>query len=130
MSKITLPLLQVSIERDEETITTQVPEHEIPILKVVHGPDSISVSDDDTGEEIELDESADSEWRRLQRKYRRINAPDLVLRAFPVGVDALKPAGFKPGRDGKSTEPAQSAARVRPAVKKGAKSTEKKADAK
>ena len=133
MSTITLPLLLVTIERGDDTVTTQVPEHEIPILKVVHGEEAVTVEDEDTGEEIELDEGADSEFRRLQRKYRRINAPDLVTRAFPMGSSALKPAGFKSGGDGKSSAPAQSAARVRPPAKKSdAKKADdgKKADAK
>lgn len=130
MSTITLPLLLVAIDRGDETVTTSVPEHEIPILKVVHGPDAVKVEGEDTGEEIELDDGADSEFRRLQRKYRRINAPDLVTRAFPMGSSALKPAGFKSGGDGKSSEPAQSAARVRPAKKAATKKAEAKADAK
>lgn len=133
MSDITLPLLLVSIDRGSEVIPTKVTEHEIPILKVVHGADSISVTEEDTGETIDLDENVDSEWRRLQRKYRRINAPDLVARAFPIGPDALKPAGFKSVRGGASAEPARAASRVRPPAKKAdAKKTDdgKKADAK
>lgn len=129
MSKITVPLLLVSIDRGEEVISTKVPEHEIPILKVVHGEDSISVAEEDTGEEIELDEGADSEFKRLQRKYRRINAPDLVTRAFPTGASALSHAGFKKGGD-KNSGPAQSASRVRPPAKKtDAKADKAKADA-
>ena len=126
MSTITLPLLLVSIDRGTEVITAKVPEHEIPVLKAVHGPDSISVTEEDTGEEIELDENLDSEWRRLQRKYRRINAPDLVVRAFPIGPHALKPAGFKSVRGGASSEPARAASRVRPPAKKAAET--KKSD--
>lgn len=117
MSKITLPLLLVEIDRNNGTvIPTKVPEHEIPILKVVHGASAVRVLEEDIGEEIELDVGADSEFRRLQRKYRRINAPDLVVRAFPMGSDQLKPAGFKAG--GGTDGPAQSASRVRPAAKK------------
>lgn len=118
MSKNILPLILVEIDRGEEVVTTKVTEHEIPILKVIHGPDSVTVADDDTGEEIELDEGAESEFRRLQRKYRRINAPDLVLRAYPNGSDSMKSAGFKSSRDGKVAGPAHSASRVRPPAKK------------
>jgi hypothetical protein len=129
---ITLPLLLVAIDRGDETVTTKVPEHEIPILKVVHGQDAVSVEDEETHEEIELDEGAESEFRRLQRKYRRINAPDLVVRAFPQGAKELSHAGFKTGRDGKSAEPPQSAARIRPpaskAAGKAAKSGQSNAD--
>lgn len=129
MSTIVLPLVLVTIDRGEEVITTKVPEHEIPILKVVHGDDAISVEDEETPEEIELDENADTEFKRLQRKYRRINAPDLVVRAFPTGSGELKHAGFKIGgrSSNASSGPAQSASRVRPPASKakgGAKSTE------
>lgn len=127
MSKITLPLLLVTIDRGDETVTTTVPEHEIPILKIVHGPDVVTVEDEDTGEEIELDAGADSEFLRLQRKYRRINAPDLVVRAYPTGAKELTSAGFKSG-GGKSDGPAQSAARTRPAAKKSSAKSDAKAD--
>lgn len=126
MATNTFPLLLVEIERaNGEIITTKVPEHEIPVLKVVHGESSVRVSDQQTDEEIELDVGADSEFRRLQRKYRRINAPDLVVRAYPMGPSQLKDAGFKSG--GKSEGPAQSAQRTRPARKarKPAKKAEK-----
>ncbi|MEN5115849.1 hypothetical protein ABE488_00730 [Luteimonas sp. TWI662] len=135
MSTIVLPLVLVTIDRGEEVITTKVPEHEIPILKVVHGDDAISVEDEETPEEIELDENADTEFKRLQRKYRRINAPDLVVRAFPTGPGELKHAGFKSGgRSSNATSgPAQSASRVRPPASKakgGAKPPEKQDDEK
>lgn len=125
MSNITLPLLLVEIERaNGEIITTEAPEHELDVLKVVHGESSVRVVDKDTGEEIELDAGADSEFRRLQRKYRRINAPDLVARAFPMGPGQLKDAGFKSGGDTKG--PAQSASRTRPKKKAPAKKAEAK----
>ena len=127
MTTITLPLLLVEIERaNGEVITTKVPEHELTVLKVVHGESSVRVADEGTDEEIELDAGADAEFRRLQRKDRRINAPDLVARAFPMGPGQLKDAGFKSGGDTKG--PAQSASRTRPAKK--ARKPEKKAEAK
>ncbi len=126
MTTITLPLLLVEIERaNGEVITTKVPEHELPVLKAVHGEGSVRVSDEGTDEEIELDAGADSEFRRLQRKYRRINTPDLVVRAYPMGPGQLKDAGFKSGGDTKG--PAQSASRTRPA-KKARKQPAKKAE--
>lgn len=130
MSTITLPLLLVEIDRSNGTIIpTKVPEHEIPILKVVHGASAVRVLEEDVGEEIELDVGADSEFRRLQRKYRRINAPDLVVRAFPMGAEQLRPAGFKSGSS--SEGPAQSAVRVHPSAKKpeSAKKSEPTKDA-
>ncbi len=119
---ITFPLHRVSIEtaRGNETLSTLVPLHEIRVLKAVHGPDKVHDLGE-TEDEIELHASADAEFARMQRKYRRINSPDPVLLAYPMGASVLKDGGFAMDRG--RTEAAPQAG-----IRKHAKP--KKADAK
>lgn len=92
MSLTAFPQVHVLIDRGSEVLNVHVPEHEVPILKLVHGAQAVQevgVSDDD----IVLDDNADAEFGRLQRKYRRINSPDPVAIAYPMGPTQL--SGFK-----------------------------------
>lgn len=67
MLKYIVPLIAVAIHRDmTTTIHTAVPEHEVPILKAIHGRDNV-YPNGPNGEASLLD--ADAEFDRLNRKY-------------------------------------------------------------
>ena len=106
---ITCKLVDVSIERGRDTITVDVPKHEIDVLRAVHGPSNVREGDL-SGEVLELSDSADAEFHRLQNKYRRVNAPDAVRVAYPLGAKALEEFGFSLGRGIREDAP-QSAVR-------------------
>lgn len=93
MSSIKCPVHAVEVERGRETIVVEVPEHEVEVLRATHGPGNVRIVQKDVGE-AELDASADLEFTRLQRRYRRVNAPDPVLMAFRDGVRGLERHGF------------------------------------
>lgn len=105
-------LHDVQIDRGSTVLTTEVPEHEIEVLRVVHGRDAVIDlgASDDT---IELNTGADAEWSRLQRRYHRVNAPDPVARAHPAGPRDLERFGFELGRAGEAA-PAQSSVKKHP----------------
>jgi hypothetical protein len=69
MSKVTIPLIQVLIRRDANTITpVAVPPYELPLLRVMHGKEHITdITSADGAGQIEV-ESTD-EYRRLSAKY-------------------------------------------------------------
>lgn len=78
----------VEIDRGKDTLVTQVPEHEVEVLRVVHGPANIRVIEDDT-DMLDMDASGEGEILRLQNVYKRVNAPDPVRIAFPGGARDL-----------------------------------------
>lgn len=115
------PLINATIERGHDKIGVQVPEHEIDVLKAVHGPTNV-IEGDPADDEIELSTSADDEYQRLQRKYKRINGPDPVGIAYKTGPAGLKEHGFDLSR---GTREAAPQAGVRNHKKPKAKADEK-----
>lgn len=91
---LTFPLHLVLIDQGATVLATTVPEHEIALLKVVHGEANVKGQGPYDDDEIELSISAEAEWARLSRKYRRINTPDMVPIAFRVGPRQLEEFGF------------------------------------
>ena len=121
MSKRAFVLHNVQIDRGSTVLVSEVPEHEIEVLRAVHGRDAVQ----DMGEvedDIELNIGADAEWTRLQRCYHRANAPDPVARAYPAGSRELERFGFELGRANEAA-PAQSSfvKHPKPKVDKGKK---------
>lgn len=101
---LTARLVAVRVERGREVIALDVPKHEVDVLRAVHGPANVhegAVTD----EEMVLPVSADAEITRLQGKYKRINAPDPVLRAYPTGASALVAFGFELHRGAREEAP-------------------------
>lgn len=94
MSSITLSQVVVTVEYGNSALPTTVPEHEVPILKALHGSEAVKVvgkSDDD----IELPASAEAELARLARKYDRIgNNSNPVPTVFPM-PSLMEKFGFK-----------------------------------
>jgi hypothetical protein len=107
-----VPLVAVTIDRGTTVIATQVPEHEVDVLRAVHGVAEVQTQGD-TGDTMPLSKSADDEWARLTRKYKRINSPDPVSKAYRTGPAALEAFGFHMGRGASQSAP-QSGVRVHP----------------
>lgn len=121
---ITLPLHNVEIDRGTAVITVEVPEHEIRVLRAVHGVAEVQ-DKGESDDERDFDANADAEWDRLVRTYKRPNLPDAVQIAYPTGSGALKAAGFN--TDGSRSKEAPQAG-VRNHKKPSAKSKAAKAD--
>lgn len=119
---VEVKLQAVSILRGRETIAVEVPAHEVEVLRAVHGPANVRAGD--IVGAIDLDESADIELMRMQNKYKRINAADPVLAAFPGRARDLEREGFKLGRAASQAAPSALVKDRRPERK-----TEPKADA-
>lgn len=103
---ITVPLIEAHIERGHDKIVVHVPAHEIDVLKAVHGPANV-IAGKEVDDEIELSGSADDEYQRMQRKYKRINAPDPVhvALAHRGGQSALREYGFELNRGAREPAP-------------------------
>lgn len=101
---IEVPLHDVLIDRGTTVIAIPVPAHEIDVLRAVHGVAEVRDSGPN-GEDMTLDGSADAEWSRLVRKYKRLNAPDPVGIAYRSGPSALKAFGFELGRGASQAAP-------------------------
>ena len=106
METANLKLVNLDIDHGKNVLTVAVPEHEINVLRLVHGGDKVRRSEVQEGDTQDFDASADAEYDRLTRKYYRVNAPDLVRAAFPMGAAQLEQAGFVLGREGATKAPA------------------------
>ena len=122
-----LKLVCVAIQRDKEVVNVTVPEHEVRVLQAMHGLHNVKVVAelDPAVQSYDVDDSADAELARLDRKYQhqgqRANPVDV---AFPGrDRDALLASfGFKHGLA--VEEVPQSMTKVRTPAKK--KAAEKK----
>lgn len=112
--------VQLSSARGQDVISVQVPEHEIKVLRVIHGG-NVHVNGD-AGDSIDLPMSSADEYGRLQRKYRQPGSADPVRHAFPQGPQDLGRFGF----DARG----QAAVIPQSSVKNHRKPAPKKADAK
>ena len=117
MDSLTLKLLNLDIDRGRDVLTVAVPEHEMRVLRVVHGDDKVRRSAVQEGDEQDFDASADAEYDRLTRKYHRVNSADLVRIAYPNGALQLVDFGFVIGREGASKPPAALVKKNRPPSK-------------
>jgi hypothetical protein len=93
---------EVQIERNEVTkISATVYEHEVPILRQVHGEDRIKVLDT---YEVELvGFKVRDEFERLKRRYNNKQVGDVVVKAYPMGyLQLADELGIAPER---TTEP-------------------------
>lgn len=101
---IEVPLHDVLIDRGTTVIPVQIPAHEIDVLRAVHGVAEVQ-DKGPNGDDIALDVSADAEWARLTRKYKRLNTTDPVGIAHRTGPSALKVFGFELGRSSSQESP-------------------------
>ena len=119
--KVTLNLIDVLIDRGRDVLTVAVPEHEIRILRAVHGVDAVTEADEQEGDEDDFDTNANAEIARLVRKYRRVNSEDPVRIAYPGGADEISKFGFS--GTGKAEKASQSQAKKGVKAKKAAAKT-------
>ena len=87
---VTVGLVRAHVKRGEDTIVTDVPEHELDLLKASHGEGSVSV-DKGFNAETDLDDDAQAEHDRLVRKYTL----PVVQRVFPDVGSVAKASGMK-----------------------------------
>lgn len=117
-----LQLFCVQVTRNREVVNLTVPEHEIRVLQAMHTPGNVKkVAELDPDiESYDVDESAEAELARLDRKYKHNgqtrNPVDI---AFPQREFDLERYGFKAG--GELEEAPQSMTVVRKPESKKAK---------
>lgn len=90
---LSVKIVAATIDRGREVLHVYVPEHEVRVLRAVHGLKEVAVIDP-YFEDGELSASAEDEFQRLTRKYHRLNAPNPVLMAYPAGARDLEREGF------------------------------------
>ena len=108
---------------------------EIAVLRAVHGSANVRpLPQEEFPEEAEFNISADQEFGRMQKVYARINDPDRVLQAYPMGASMLQQFGFQLHRGEYTEAPASEqvdfAREERIAKGKAKKAAEKEAAAK
>lgn len=96
MDRLTFETVACLVDRGHNKLRVEVPQHEIAVLRAVHGQLEVKIIETDV-DEIELEASAEAEWDRLVRTYARIGAPDPVRFVWPEGPMALEKYGFKSG---------------------------------
>lgn len=91
-------LVCVEITRNKEGIRLSVPEHEVRVLRAMHGDINTAIICEIPQEDevAELPLSAEAEIGRLTRRYAR-GEDDPVVRAFPNGPLDLERYGFVSG---------------------------------
>lgn len=117
-----LQLFCVQVTRNREVVNLTVPEHEIRVLQAMHTPGNVKkVAELDPDiESYDVDESAEAELARLDRKYKHNGqARNPVDIAFPQREFDLERYGFKAG--GELEEAPQSMTVVRKPESKKAK---------
>lgn len=114
-------LKRVLIQRGDERVSTEVPEHELEILQAIYGPDNIEVLDVDAGV-VQFPDDAGIELARLRQKYDRKDF-QVIQQLYPRGAADLA-ASLGITDKGKSSESRQTASiKVRPPARKAAKKT-------
>lgn len=89
-----LPLVSAQVDRGRTKLRLKVPEHEVAVLRMVHGNAEVKVLDKGS-DKGEFPISANEEYDRLTRTYARVGAPDPVRAAFVMGPSSLEQFGFK-----------------------------------
>lgn len=102
---ITLDLVAVLVERGKTTISKSVPEHEVRVLKAVHGAAKVTRAElsPDMDPDGEFHANAYMEWGRLENVYRQKDVNPVAV-AYPGGPEDLVAFGFELGREGEMAE--------------------------
>ena len=73
--KLKAPRIAVSVRRDASTITTtEIAAHELPLIRVIHGGENVTVA----GDRGEMELEPEQEYDRLCGRY----SPDAVEQVF------------------------------------------------
>jgi hypothetical protein len=89
---LTLPLHRVLVDRERAKYVKDLPEHEITVLRAVHGPQNVITQASNVGQ-AEFDPDPELEYDRLARTYRRTGGQD-PMRVFVEGPESLRRYGF------------------------------------
>lgn len=102
---ITLDLVGVQIDRGKTVICKAVPEHEVRVLKAMHGAGKVTKTELAADMEPTADYYANAhmEFGRLENCYRSKDGSPVAL-AFPGGAEDLVAFGFELGREGELSE--------------------------
>lgn len=104
---VTLDLFDVEVRRSAtDTVVATVPEHEIPILRALHGPKRVTKIEGAV-DQRDYPASAEGEFNRLLKSYYRVNSSNPVERVYRDGPEELEEFGFTAGGD-TDAGPAQS----------------------
>lgn len=93
MNNITTEVVRCLVDRGRSVIRVDVPKHEVAVLRAVHGGSEVRVIEQDV-DEVELEASAEAEWDRLNRTYKRTGGGDPLRAVWPEGPTALERFGF------------------------------------
>ena len=100
------PIYSVIVERsNNEKITVEVPEYEIPVLKVVHG--EFNVFEGGVLFEDWRPDEASEILEGLKKKYNNPNVGDVVMQVYRNTDELAKAAGIKAGKSVKKAESLQ-----------------------
>ena len=100
------PIYSVIVERsNNEKITVEVPEYEIPVLKVVHG--EFNVFEGGVMFEDWRPDEASEILEGLKKKYNNPNVGDVVMQVYRNTDELAKAAGIKAGKSVKKAESLQ-----------------------
>ena len=100
------PIYSVIVERsNNEKITVEVPEYEIPVLKVVHG--EFNVFEGGVLFEDWRPDEASEILEGLKKKYNNPNVGDVVMQVYRNTDELAKAAGIKAGKAKKKAESEQ-----------------------
>ena len=77
-------LKRVLIQRGDDRVVTDVPEHEVEILQAIYSPENVEVLDEDVGT-VQLPDNAEVEHARLKQKYDRKDFP-VIQQLYPRGA--------------------------------------------
>lgn len=124
----------ITMKGGKTVISKEVPEHEVRVLKEVHGDSNIEVQPlaSDMEPDREYHANAHMEWARLNACYReRFDGEGSPVKgAFPQGVEALAAYGFTVGDAREVTQQPRSVSVNHTLEARKAAAAERKAQAK
>lgn len=117
-------LVRVLIQRNDDRVATDVPEHEVEILKAIYSPENVEVLDVDAGY-YQLPDDAGLEIARLKQKYDRRDFP-VIQSLYPKGAADLASSLGMANKGAKSGAKVMSSNKVRAPERAPAKKASKK----
>lgn len=112
-------LKRVLIQRNDDRVATEVPEHEVPILQAIYGVEQVEILDEDAGF-YQLPDDAELEMARLRQKYDRRDFP-VITQLYPKGAADLATELGMTNKNKGTTGKQASSFKVRPPTRAPAK---------
>ena len=93
--KVMLPVFHILLERsNQEKISAEVFDFEIPVLKALHGEGSVRLVQDDPVFDAEIENDASSVLRTLRTKYNRNGGADVVFSVYRDADELASKSGL------------------------------------